>query len=180
MALTLDELKKLLDSIDFKYFVDPQRPVLLCSAKGLAGTYRFVMVLDVDGQFLQFRTLDYLHCPADHRNLGVVLRVLGDLNYQLRFVKYGWDTKDGEIVAYGDMWLMDAKLSQQQLQRLLGNYLPSIDMNHPRILQAIEKGQDAGRQTPEDIKVPPGDRGGIRDKIRKLLGGKKPDDIEAL
>ena len=148
MALTLDELKRLMDSVEFQYFVDPHRPVLMSGGKGQFGSYRFVIILDDEGRFLQFRTMEYLNCPANHRNLGVLLRVLADLNYFMRFVKFGWDSKDGEIVAYGDIWLMDAKLSKEQFLRVLGNFLPSIDKYCPRITQAMEKGQDIGREQP--------------------------------
>ncbi len=177
MALTLDQLRRLCDQAQFKYFVDPTRPALLCGVQGLAGRYQFVMLLDLEGQFLQFRTIGYANCAASHRHVGAVLRVLGDLNYKLRFVKFGWDPADGEIVVYADVWLMDGGLTQQQFARMLGNYLPSIDQNSVRISQTIETGQDPGEADPvELLKALTEGGGSLADRLRKLFGGKgKPE-----
>jgi hypothetical protein len=152
MALTIDDLRRLADSVSFRYFMDPTRPVLLCGVQGRAGRYQFMMMLEMDGRFLQFRTLDYHRCPGDHAHAAAVLGLLAQLNYQLRFVKFGWDATSGEIVVYGDMWLMDAALTQEQFTRLLGNYLPTLDQNYPRIAQTIAAGRDPGPvKTEHDI-----------------------------
>lgn len=144
MALTLDELRRLADAVDFRYFIDPKSPTLLCAAQGRAGSYQFVMSLQLEGKFLQLRTLQYQRCPAGHAHLLSVLRVLAEINTQLRFMKFGWDAKDGEVLAFGDVWLMDAGLTQQQFTRLLSNFLPSIDEQYPRISQTIATGRDPG------------------------------------
>lgn len=139
----------------------------MCTAKGLNERYQFVVVLDLDGQFLQFRTINYLHCRSDNPNLLAVLRVLADLDYQIRFVKYGWDATDGEIVAYGDVWVVDGTLTQQQFGRNLANYLSAIDLNHPRVAKAIADGQDVGTQGP--VGLPPGVPDDVREKLARLL-----------
>jgi hypothetical protein len=144
MALTLDGLRRLADAIQFRYFIDPQSPTLLCGAQGRSGSYQFVMSLQLEGRFLQFRTVQYQRCAPDHRHAAALLRVLAEINYQLRFVKFGWDAKDGEVVAYGDVWLMDAGLSQDQFTRVLGNFLPSIDEQFTRIAEVIANGRDPG------------------------------------
>jgi hypothetical protein len=146
MALTLDELRGLMESLDFQYFIDPRRPLLRSGGKGQHGSYDFVLALQDDGNFLQLRTLGYQSCAADHRNLGVALQVLADFNYSLRFLKFGWDSNDGEVVAYGDVWLADAKLSQPQFRAIFGNFVVGIDGCYPRITQAIQAGIDIGRK----------------------------------
>ena len=182
MALTVDQLRRLADHENFKYFVDPARPVLLCGVQGLAGRYQFVMNLELDGQFLQFRTLNYLRCPVGHAHLDTVLRLLAELDYQLRFVKFGWDPNDGEIVVYADVWLMDGGLTQQQFGRLLGNYLPALDHNFRRISQAVETGRDPGPVDPEDLLKGAPEASGLAERLRKLFGTKpKPEpDIETI
>jgi hypothetical protein len=180
MALTLDQLRGLADRESFRYFVDPSRPALMCGVLGLAGRYQFTMTLDLEGQFLQFRSINYLHCGAGHRHLGSVLRLLAELDYQLRFVKFGWDGQDGEIVVYGDVWLMDGGLTQQQFGRLLGNYLPALDTQYRRISQTIEAGVDPGPTRPEDLLESLPEASGLLDRLRKLLGtkaepGSEPD-----
>jgi hypothetical protein len=189
MALTLDQLRRLCDQAQFRYFVDPARPTLLANVDGLAGRYQFVMQLELDGQFLQFRTMSYAHCGPSHQHHGALLRLLGDLNYHLRFVKFGWDPSDGEVVAYADTWLMDAGLTQRQFDRILGTYLPSLDRNYARIAQVVQTGDDPGPiDVTELLKSADQSREGIADRLRKLLGGKdkrapqdvKEPDIESL
>ena len=143
MALTLDELRRLADAVDFRYFIDPKNPTLLCAAQGRAGSYQFVMSLQLDGTFLQFRTLQYQRCPDGHAHLAAVLRVLAEINTQLRFVKFAWEPQ-GDIFVFADVWLMDGGLTQQQFRRLLGNFLPSIDEQYPRVSQTIATGRDPG------------------------------------
>jgi hypothetical protein len=153
MAITIDELRRLADAVNFRYFMDPDRPVLLCGAQGDNGRYQFMMMIEIEGQFLQFRTLHYQRCPPDHPHLAAVLRLLAELNYQLRFVKFAWDSRNGEIVVYGDTWLMDAGLTQQQFTRLLGNYLPALDTHHPRLAETIANGRDPGVKVEPDIET---------------------------
>jgi hypothetical protein len=158
MALTLDDFRRLVDSVNFRYFVDPQNPTLLCGAQGRSGSYQFVMSLQLDGRFLQFRTLQYQRIAPDHAHTAAVLRVLAEINTQLRFVKFGWDAGDGEIAAYGDIWLMDAGLTREQLLRVLSNFLPSIDEQFPRIAQTIATGKDPGRVSSGPLPRPDVDR----------------------
>lgn len=144
MALTLDQLRRLADSINFRYYLDPNSPTLLCGAQGKSGTYQFVMSLQLDGRFLQLRTIRYQLCQANHPHTAAALRVLAELNHQLRFVKFGWDPKDGEVMAWGDIWLVDAGLTQAQFSRVLSNFLPAIDDQYPRVSKTIATGRDPG------------------------------------
>jgi hypothetical protein len=177
MALTMKELQKLVEGEDFRYFVDPTRDALMLGASGLNGTYQFIILLEVQGQFVQFRTIGYLHCPADHPNLKEVLEVLGELNYSLRLVKFARDPSDGEIVAYADVWVMDGTLTQKQFGRMIHNFLPSIDLNSDRIKRTLETGEDPGELDPQTLMerllgeagLPPK----LRDKIRELEEQKK-------
>jgi len=72
------------------------------------GTYEVTLTLQSDGEFLQFRTQGYASCPTDHPHFAKVLATLGHLNFQRRLTKFGWDPNDGEIMAFADVWLMDA------------------------------------------------------------------------
>ena len=181
MALTIDELKQLLEHEDFRYFMDPRRPALLLGTAGLHGKYQFMIILELEGQFVQFRTMGYLHCPADHPHLTEVLKVLGAMNYRKRLAKFGWDPADGEIMVYADMWLMDNKVTQPQFNRLLHNYLPCVDLGCHRISQTLQTGKDPGEEDPEksvaDLladggrNLPPA----IRELLKKLREGKGPD-----
>ncbi|NNG15794.1 MAG: hypothetical protein HKM89_04875, partial [Gemmatimonadales bacterium] len=89
MALTMAELRKLVEGQKLRYFLDPNRDALMFGAAGVNGRYQFVILLELDGRFVQFRTVGYLHSRTDHPHLLEVLKVLGALNYKLRFVKFG-------------------------------------------------------------------------------------------
>jgi hypothetical protein len=151
MALKLAQLEKLVEGEGMRYFRDPTRDALMLGAKGIAGQYQFMILLELEGQFMQFRTINYQHCTADHKHLKAVLQVLGGLNYRLRLAKFGWDESDGEIVVYADHWIMDGTVTQEQFSRILHNYLPAVDLSNPRIAKTMETGTDPGELDPETI-----------------------------
>jgi hypothetical protein len=174
--MKLEELKKLAEGENLKYFVAPDAPTLLMNIGGFNGTHQIVIPLELDGRFLQFRTVGYLSCPADDPHLEAVLRVLGQLDYQLRVTKFGWDPNDGEIVGYADMWLEDSKVTQQQFSGTIHTFFAGIDLNKPRIAKTIETGTDPGEFDPNDLRrngsgLPPALKG-----VVDRLAGTKPGD----
>jgi hypothetical protein len=142
VTISLDQLKSLVRAEGLAYFEDPSRPAILLNFRGNNGSYMVVMLVELDGRFMQFRTVGYASCPADHPHLEAVLRVLGEMDYRLRVTKFGWDPNDGEIAAYADLWLEDATLTQKQLAGMLRAFLPGIDLGHPRITATMATGVD--------------------------------------
>ena len=164
MAIDIDRLKTLCEGEDLKYFLAPDRPMVMLGFGGIHGRYQVVIPIELDGRFLQVRTVGYLHCPADHPANRQVLQILGHLNYQLRMTKFGWDPSDGEIVAYTDMWLEDGGLTQKQFGALFKSLLPAIDLNYKRLTETMENGEDPGEVTPATIAADT-----LPEKLRKLL-----------
>ncbi len=163
MSITLDQLKSLASGEGLKYFLAPDKPSLLLGFSGLKGSYQVMMLLELDGRFLQFRTMGYDSCPIGHPHVDAVLRVLGALDYKLRLTKFGWDPTDGEVVAYADLWLEDGTLTQKQFAAMLAAYLPAVDLGHERIHKTIETGID-----PEGFGADPADT--TMQRIRALIG----------
>jgi len=155
--MSFEQLKRLASDQGLKYFVAPDDPTLLMTFSGVFGTYQVVMKLELDGRFLQFRTVGYGLCPKSHPHCGAVLEVLGALDYLLRVTKWGWDPNDGEIVACADLWFEDAVVTPEQFQALLGAFLPAIDVGHHRIEVTMQTGIDPGLELPPPI--PGGDPG---------------------
>jgi hypothetical protein len=184
MALTLEELKGLFDGEGIKYFVAPDQPALLAGFKGINGSYQVITVLELDGAFMQFRTMNWLHCAPDHPALVEVLKAISDENYTRRMVKFGWDARDGELVAYADVWVEDSTFTKSQFNRMLYVYLPVIDMTFLRLTKAMETGHDPGQMRPEDMLAGSGSGGGLSEQIQALLaeigagGGKPPEQTE--
>lgn len=179
MALNLAELEKLVKGEDMRYFRDPTRDALMSGAKGISGAYQFMILLELDGQFMQFRTVNYQYCKADHKYLKQVLEVLGALNYRLRLAKFGWDESDGEIVVYADHWVMDGTVTQEQFSRILHNYLPAVDLSYHRIAKTMETGNDPGELDPAQIlEMILAQAGGGEDEKKRDDKKKKPKTLK--
>jgi hypothetical protein len=181
MALKMDQLKRLLEAQDLRYFLDPRRDAIMLGASGIFGKYQSVILLEDEGKFLQFRSVAYLHCQASNPNLFSVLKVLGQINYQMRGIKFGWDPNDGEIAVYSDIWIQDGTLTQEQFARMLHVFFSGIDMNLIRIGQTIETGEDPGEVNPVELLDKAGEHGSslpsaLKVLLDKLLGRSKPDD----
>jgi hypothetical protein len=178
MALTMEGLRKLVDAEGLHYFLAPDRPALMLNVTGVNGRYQFMIILDVDGQFLQLRTFGYRPCSANHPHLPELLKVIAQLNYRLRLVKFAWDPAEGEVVVYADIWLVDSEPTQAQFQRMIHTLFSAMDMHYPRIVKTLETGKDPGA---EDLMAMVGRSmgAGLPPEVQKLLEelvkrGKKP------
>ena len=151
MAIQMAALRKLIEDEGLQYFLDPHADAVLLSFDPLNGRIQITITIQLEGQFLQFLSMGYAKCPPDHPHLAAVLRALAEINSSLRLVKFAWEAKDGTIAGFADMWLMDAPLSAKQFERMLYNFVPSLDENLPRILRTIESGVDPGPEDPEAL-----------------------------
>jgi len=175
MALTFDQLKALVAAEGLRFFIDPDACRLMLGVTGMCGKFQLVISLYEEGNFLQFRSVNYLCCPAGHRSLPEVLKAIADINYQARLVKFAWDQSDGEIVAYADAWIMDGTLTQGQLSRMISNYVPVIDMQFYRLEKTIKEGKDPGRIDPATLMARLAAESSLPPELRALVEGKKGD-----
>jgi len=156
MSLTLQQVKALVDGEGYRYFEDPRRPALLLGFEGQFGHYQMLILLADEGRFLQFRSMNYLYCPAAHPSLGEVLKALGDVNYRNRLIKLGWDPGDGELVAYADLWVQDGAVTEGQFKIMMITYLIALDHAYGRLRRALDTGKDPGDIPPEPAPAPGG------------------------
>jgi hypothetical protein len=183
MAISFAQLQDLLKKEGYRYLIAPDQPLIRFTVAGRFGRYDIAIFLQEQGVFFQFRTIGYLRCPADHPNLKGVLQTLAAINYQMRYLKLGWDPASGEIAGYGDGWVMDNQVTQQQFHQMLGNFLPGIDNSYPRLKTALETGKDPGNQPPPAVPpqppgaAPPTLPPDLRELLEKLerSEGKTPD-----
>lgn len=186
MAITFEELQKLVKNEGMRFFVDPHQAHLMLGIAGMFGRYHVLIMLLNDGEFLQIRSVNNLYCRPDHPHWLEVQRVLGALNLGYRLVKFAWDASDGEIIAFADLWLMDNALTQKQLNRIFANFMPALDVASERLRKTIETGKDPGAMRPEDmIKRLAGSSAGLpaalEELLKKLQDGKgSPQDIDEL
>ena len=148
MTCVLPQLRELLESEGLRYYLIPDQEGVMLTMRGAEGKYQFKILLELENEFLQFRSIDYLHCPQGHPHLDATLQILGEANYRLRLMKFGWDPTDGEIAAYADLWIADAEITQGQFSRMANGFMSILDDEYPRIQKAIESG--VGPEDPED------------------------------
>lgn len=153
MTCILPELRELLETEGLRYYLIPDQDGVMLTMKGTEGKYQFKILLELDGEFLQFRSIDYLHCPQGHPNLDTTLQVLGEINYRLRLLKFGWDPADGEIAVYVDLWMMDATITQGHFSRMASAFMSIMDDEYPRLVAAIEEGVGVDSPGGEDQDV---------------------------
>lgn len=170
MAITFEQLQDLIKGEKLKYYIDPDRPVVRLGVTGMHGRYDIIIHLQDEGQFVQLRTLNYVFCRSEHGFLTQTHRTMTLLNAEKRLVKWGWDKSDGEIIAYADHWIMDNDLTQEQLHRIMANFVPGIDAAYQRIKVVMESGEDPGEQDPRTLLAtgkPPGD---LPPELKELMG----------
>lgn len=183
MAMTLQDLTSLLDRAELQYFTDPRNPTVMMQFGGMTGSFQMVAMLQLGGEFLQFRTINNPRCPKDHPHSAVMLQALAHMNYQMRFVKLGWDPQDGELVAYGDVWLTDQKLDDKAFHRIMQALVPGIDFGLGRLRVIMDTGKDPGPEPKDIAAAAAGGSSGLSDKVRRmiddLLGDKKDPEPSA-
>lgn len=176
MAISKDRLQELMRGENLRYFLAPDEPLVRFGIRGSFGDYDVLVGLYEQGRFLQIRTIGYLQCPSDHRHLPVVLALLAEANFTRRLVKFGWDKGDGEIMAYADLWLMDADLTQEQFHAMMGGFVRGIDIEAGRLTETIRTGEAPGEPRPAPVPREGPERGGGADpkpemsaELRELL-----------
>ena len=150
MTCTLPQLRGLLETEGLHYYLIPDQDGVMLPVKGTDESFQFKILIELNGEFVQFRSIDLLHCPQDHPHLHATLQVLGEANYRMRSMKFGWDPTDGEIAAYVDFWLMTAEFTQEQFGRNTEVFMSILDDEYPRIKEAIETGVVPGISEDED------------------------------
>lgn len=155
MSMTIKNLAKLMEKTGFKIYKDTEKERIVLLASGNNGKFMYIVLLQNDGTFFQLRTLGYLKCPPDSNNLETVLKIMSDINYKTKLVKFCWDHIDGEIVVFADAWLADDKLSTEQLKKIVFTCFVATDIYYPRIKKAIDTGQDSeeAASVEDDIRV---------------------------
>lgn len=140
---------------------------LVQEAAGQEGRHDVIVSLQNEGTLLQFRTMQLSTCNPSAVNLNALPCTLATLNYTLRFIKFGWDASDGEVVGHGDAWLMDLVPTDQQFERMVRGFLLTLDSGHRRIQAVVENGQDPGDEQPAPSRVSGSTE--VPDELRELL-----------
>jgi hypothetical protein len=147
----MPQFTEVLKTLEVPYWVSPDRPALMFGSRAKSGKrYMISASFDGDGSFFQLRSVEYGTCVVTHRHFTSVARLLLDLNYQYRGVKFSLDPRDGEIACFSDLMLFDAEATQVQIIGLVSFFLDIIDASFRRIMTTIETGEDPGEEPPPE------------------------------
>jgi hypothetical protein len=146
MALTFPGLMAFLTEAEVKFLIAPDLPMLAITLATPSGrTFLLHATIEAEGTLLQLRTNGYLVCPPSSPFRDAVLRLLNELNFKLRIVKFCLDAGDGEVVVYADLAVMDSTPTITQVMALTGFVMERVRETAGRIEAVITTGLD-----PED------------------------------
>lgn len=161
MAMTPEHCQCLVEGEDIKALTNVEhmmprtvfnhRDAVMLPLIGVFGSYVGFVETDLDGRFLRLGTLGYAFCPADSTHLLPVLRLVGELNYSLCGIKFGWDPADGEINGFVEAAVEDGAFTQAQFHSMVGMFLIRLDISCHRISRVIETGHDPGETTSRSL-----------------------------
>lgn len=153
MPITLQQLEDYARREGLVVFTAKERAAMQFTVRGVSGQHVVIAHLEDGGDFLQFCTVNFLRCPADHPHLPLVLQVLAELNRRRRLVKFGWNAEDGEVTVFADAWVMDGALTPAQFSRMLHSFIPTLELAHSRLQVVLTTGADPGEADPVELLV---------------------------
>lgn len=143
MPLSFQNLMSFLSQAEVRFLIAPDMPLLAIPTMTTSGrTFLLHGTLEADGSLMQLRTNGYLTCPVGSPHREAVLRVLNDLNFRLRIVKFTMDADDGEVVVYADLAIMDSEPTLTQVMALIGFCMERVREVSERIEETIKTGID--------------------------------------
>lgn len=145
MPTTYQAVRSMLDSRGARYLIEPQSGALMLGNTSPPDHYYMVaLILTEDGAWLQLQTVSFLSCPTEHPHFVPVLRLMAELNYHYRGIKYALDFSDGEITAYADLLIGDSQPTVDQIFGLIAFYMRLLNEGCPRLMATIKEGKDPG------------------------------------
>jgi len=158
MALSLDELKTILEETGLKFLCDPEKGVIMLGFSGCNGVYNLLLRLVENGEGLLLRVPGLAMLRGDHPFKARVLETLLTENHRVKIGRFCYDPSDGEVYLDWFLPLEDGTLTPQQLKRCITALSYLSDEMTPRLRHLLETGED----------LPP-EESGIKEMLRHLL-----------
>lgn len=143
MAVTIFDIKNLLNGLGKRYFSNDDHDMIMLPCRCGSRTVHVVLQLQNDGRFLQLISSDFTLAAKDAPNAGAVFEEMLAMNFETKFIKIGRDPSDSKVVGYGDLWVEDGELTEQQLDRMLGNFVSGMSEAQQRLEAAAATGKTA-------------------------------------
>lgn len=144
MAVSLDEISKWLDGKNIKYDLNEERIRIVVEASEGKQVY-FIRARE-DGDIFEMQmqllddNLDYIDIK-DHQHAGLILQHLLYLNYKTKFGTWEFDPSDGDIRLAIEIPLEDAKMTENQFNRVMGYMISDASDHVEEIKEIMETGK---------------------------------------
>jgi hypothetical protein len=142
MATTKAEVIRLLDQCGVSHLPAPDEPIPILIKTAGEPILATATVYD-RGSFVQFRTAGLLSAP-ESRCRRTLLTALLHASHQFKLVKFAWDERDGEVVAYVDLFLGEGRLTKGQVERCVQVFTAVVPQTRARCEQIVKTGRDPG------------------------------------
>lgn len=145
MAMTIDDIARILDQMDFKYrrhddtsiafsmtmdrFIDPDN-----DSKSLL----LVAQLLEDGEYFQMYAPAAFRVKGEHQD--AFLRACAMIQWRTKLIQFEWDETDGEVRPVIEFPLEDGRLTVKQFRRCVGGMVSLMDEFYPILHRAAQEG----------------------------------------
>jgi hypothetical protein len=145
VAVTIDQLISILKAGEVRYLIVPDQPAVALGMTTDTGRHFLIhATIEAQGSLMQFRTTGYAYCPLSGPHLEAVMRLLNDMNFHLRMVKFTLDPADGEIVVFTDLAVLDSEVTATQILGTIGFVMERLSECAVRVETTIKTGVDPG------------------------------------
>lgn len=148
MPTSVSQIACYLDQCGWKYEVDADQNSIVTGVKTDNGTKLLIVIhLAENGEFVHFYAPRLLKVK-DHVFKGVLFQTLLAMSWEMKMLRFEYDTTDGEIRASIEIPIEDGSLTRTQFERCLIGLVHMVDVKAmPRMKQVLATGEDPGRQT---------------------------------
>ncbi len=137
MAISMDQLCDLLQEAELDYYRHPRREALVVPLRSVAVRMR----LEDEGRILSTR-VRYVAVLPDNEHLERSLRYISALNHRLRWYRFGWDERTGEVAVSENVRIADGTLTVEQLEWMVYAMVSMVEDQ----ASALRRLADAGRR----------------------------------
>ncbi|MCT7959638.1 hypothetical protein NG799_12395 [Laspinema sp. D1] len=145
MATTLAEIGQYLDNRGWNYDLQEANSQIITGYKA-ENVEQFLMVIQLqeEGEYLSVFVPELLQVK-DHVYKGVVFQTMLAIAWSVKFLRWEYDPRDGEIRASIGFALEDAALTERQFNRVLNALIHLVDeVAMPRLQAVLATGNDPG------------------------------------
>lgn len=174
MAMTIDDIARILDKMAFKYgrhddtsikffmtmerFVDPD-----------SGDKSLLLIAQLleDGEYFQMYAPAAFRVKGEHQD--AFLRACAMIQWRTKLIQFEWDETDGEVRPVIEFPLEDGRITTKQFRRCVGGMVSLMDEYFPVLQQAAQHGI-------VDFDAKQSEGSALLDRVKAAAGGDLTDE----